>query len=287
VSQLVALTGATGAIGGRVARHLTAAGLPLRLVVRDPARAPDIPGAHVVAASYDDPGSLRAAFSGAGSALFVSGRETEGRLAEHLNVVAALAETEVGHVVYTSFLGAAADCTFTLGRDHFKTEQAIVAAGIAHTFLRDSLYLDFLPFFASDGEIRAPAGDGGFAPVARDDVARVAASVLADPASHRDRTYDLTGLDRVTMAEAAAVLSRVAGRPVPYVAETVDDAYASRAKYGAPDWEVAGWVSSYVAIANGELDVVSDAVERVTGSTPTGIEEWLIHHPQAWSHLKP
>ena len=47
-------------------------------------------------------------------------------------------------IVYLSFLGAAADCTFTFGRDHWHTEQHIIGTGVRHTFLRDSLYADFL-----------------------------------------------------------------------------------------------------------------------------------------------
>ena len=35
--------------------------------------------------------------------------------------------------------------------------------------------------------------------------------------------------------------------------ETVEQAYASRAHYGAPQFEVDGWVSSYLAIARGEM----------------------------------
>ncbi len=94
------------------------------------------------------------------------------------------------HVVYTSFAGAAADATFTLGRDHFDTEQAIREAGLTHTFLRDNFYLDVLPWFADEeGVIRGPAGEGRVAAVARADVADVAAAVLRDPAAHADAAY--------------------------------------------------------------------------------------------------
>ena len=93
----------------------------------------------------------------------------------------AAAEAGVRHVVYTSFHGAAADSTFTLGRDHFNTEEHIRAPAIGSTCLRDNFYLDFLPEMAGeDGVIRGPAGDGLVAAVSRDDVAACAAAVLAD-----------------------------------------------------------------------------------------------------------
>ncbi|OWY62894.1 NAD(P)-dependent oxidoreductase, partial [cyanobacterium TDX16] len=188
--------------------------------------------------------------------------------------------------VYTSFQGAAADCTFTLGRHHFLTEQAILEAGIPHTFLRDSLYQDVLPYFpGADGVIRAPAGTGRLAAVARDDVAEVAAISLLDPAAHHDQAYVMTGPEALTMDEVATILSRHAPLPIRYEAETVEEAYASRAHFGAPDFEVEGWVTSYTAIAEGEMAPLSDDVERLTGHPPLSLEAFLQQEPPTWPQL--
>jgi uncharacterized protein YbjT (DUF2867 family) len=144
------------------------------------------------------------------------------------------------------------------------------------TFLRDNLYADFAPALISDdGAIRGPAGDGRASMVAQEDVAAVAAQVLADPAAHRDAVYDLTGPDEWSMAEVAGLLSEVLDRPVRYEQETVEEAYASRAHYGAPDWEVDAWVSTYTAIAAGELGGVSDDVRAVTGRPALALPEVL------------
>ena len=56
----------------------------------------------------------------------------------------------------------------------------------------------------------------------------------------------------------------------------MEEAYASRAHYGAPGWEVDAWVSTYTAIALGELDVVSDSVQSLTGRPPLSLTE-LLH----------
>ncbi len=128
---------------------------------------------------------------------------------------------------------------------------------------------------AQDGVIRGPAGDGRAAVVARDDVAAVAAVVLGDPDAHAGATYDLTGPEALTLAEGAALVTEVTGRPTRYVNETIDEAYASRASYGAPDWEVDAWVSTYTAIAAGEVAAVSDAIPRLTGRPATSLRELL------------
>ena len=269
---LIATTGVTGGLGGRVARRLADRGARLRLVARDPGRAPELAGAEVVTGSYDDPEGLRRAFQGAQTLFMVSATEDPDRLEQHANVVSAAADAGVERVIYTSIFGAGLACTHTLGRDHWHTEQRIKASGLRHTFLRDNLYIDFLPLLSgSDGVIRGAAADGRVAAVARDDIADVAVAVLLDEhGGHDGRTYDLTGPEALTMAEIAEELSRATGRTITYHAETLEEAYASRAHYGAPDWMVEGWVTTYTAIANGEVAAVSGDVAAVAGA-PTDV----------------
>lgn len=270
----IAVTGATGALGGRVAARLAEAGVPLRLVVRDPSRAPRLGEARVAVATYAHGEAMRRALTGVGTLFLVSAEEAVDRLDHHRSAVAAAADAGVERVVYTSFLGAAPDATFTLARDHFHTERALRDAGLATVVLRNSLYMDVLPYFGADGVIRGPAGQGRFAPVARDDIADVAVAALVDP-GHDGAVYDVTGPEALTMGDVAQVLSEVTGRSVRYEAETTEQAYASREPLGAPEWAVTAWVTSYAAIAAGEMDVVSDAVERVAGHPPMSLREYL------------
>jgi NAD(P)H dehydrogenase (quinone) len=280
---VIAVTGVTGGLGGRVARRLAERGARQRLVARDPERAPALAGAETAIGSYDDRDGLRRAFEGAQALFMVSASEDPDRLRLHTNVVEAAADAGVERVVYTSFFGAAADCTFTFGRDHWHTEELIRGSGLRHTFLRDNLYIDFLPLLAgADGVIRGPAGDGRVAAVTRDDIADVAVAVLGDGgAAHDGRSYDMTGPEAFTLAEAAEALSRVTGRVITYHPETLEEAYASRAHYGAPAWEVAGWVTTYAAIANGELEAVSGDVAAVAGHPPMRLAEFLRRNPDS------
>jgi NAD(P)H dehydrogenase (quinone) len=283
---LIAVTGATGELGGRVARRLAERGVPLRLVVRDPERAPAVDGAEVaVSAGYHDADAMAEAVRGCDTVFLVSGRESPNRLDEHKSAVDAIASSGAERIVYTSFANASPDTAFILGRQHHYTEEHIRASGLEYTFLRDNLYLDFVPFFATpEGVIAAPAGDGAAAFVARDDVADVAAVVLTE-AGHHGQAYTLTGARAYTLTDAAEITSRTIGRRVVYEPETIDEAYASRAHYGAPDWEVEGWVTSYVAVARSELDTVTDVVPRLTGHPAMQLEELLERYPQTWAHI--
>ncbi len=272
----IAVTGATGHLGGRVARRLADAGRPQLLLVRDPARAPQLPGAAVAKAGFADRDAVRHALDGVPAVLMVSASESTDRVDQHRAFVDAAALAGVAHLVYVSFAGAAPDATFTLARDHWATEQHIRASGMRFTFLRDNLYADFLPAMVGEDDVlRGPAGDGRVAAVAQDDIADAATAVLTDPDAHVGRTYDLTGPEALTFHEIAAVLSEATGRTITYHPETVEEAYRSRARYGAPDWQVDAWVSTYTAIANGELAHVDDAVPALTGHPATSLAELL------------
>lgn len=271
---MIGVTGATGRLGGRVARLLADAGVEQRLIVRTPERAPDLPRATVVQASYDR--AAESALEGVDVLLMVSASETPDRLTQHRDFVDAAAAAGVGHLVYISFAGASPTAMFTLARDHFHTERHIEASGIAHTFLRDCLYADFVPELAGpDGVIWGPAGEGRVAFVGQDDIAEAASAVLQDPAPHVGRTYTLTGPEALTLTEAARILSEVSGRSVSFQDETIEEAYASRAAYGAERWQLDAWVSTYTAMAAGEFAEVTDDIHRLTGHAPRTLADVL------------
>jgi uncharacterized protein YbjT (DUF2867 family) len=163
----IAVTGATGGLGGRVARRLAARGVAQRLIVRDAARAAKLANAEVATAAYLDRPAMASALHGIHTVFFVSAFEAADRLRHHKAAVDAFVEAGVRRVVYTSFLGTAPDATFTFARHHCQTEDYLEAAGLSFVALRNSLYADLMPHLVTDGVVRGPAGEGRFAPVGR------------------------------------------------------------------------------------------------------------------------
>ncbi|MFV9456908.1 SDR family oxidoreductase [Rhodococcus sp. NM-2] len=275
----IAVTGATGSIGGKVLKRL-GGGAGVRLIGRNAQRleplAEHFDSAFAVATYADGP-AMTAALDGVRLLFLVSGHESATRREEHRIAVDAARAAGVERIVYLSFLGAAPECTFTFGRDHYFTEQHIRETGLKYTFLQDSWYQSMIPLMADDqGVIRGPAGDGRVSAVAPDDVADAVTAVLTTGnGDHDGVTYRLTGPEASTLAEAAETITRVTGRSVRFENETLDEAYASRAHFGAPDFEVAGWVTSYAAIAAGELAVVTGDVETLTGRPPQTFADYL------------
>lgn len=279
----IAVTGATGGLGGRVARELSARGLEQRLIVRDPARAPQLPGAEVAAASYQDSEAMARALDGASTLFLVSGHEDPDRISLHRKAIEGARLAGVQRIVYTSFMGAAPHATFPYARDHRATEQAVRDAGISLTSMRSSLYADVAPrFVGDDGVIRAPAGHGRVAWVARADVARLAAVLLTEP-GHEGQIYDVSGPHAIDLHETARILTKATRRAITYHAETLIEARESRA--GHPDWLVDGWIGSYLMLDTGEGSVTSHTIEHLTGQRPMTLSELLAAEPSSFAHL--
>ena len=271
----IAVTGATGHLGRRVAEDLLAQGVRPRVVVRDPQRVENADRLDVrVAPAYGAFDAMRDALTGSDSLLLIPAAESPDRMEQQRTAVRAAVAAGVRRIVYVSIVNAARDATFTLARDHWDTEEAIRAAVTSWTFLRMNFYLDFIASMVqADGVLRGPAGNGRFAAVLRDDVADASAAVLTGD-GHDAQTYDLTGPVAFTFAEAADIMTRITGRSVRFHDETDGEAFASRAGSGA-DWEIRGWVTSYQAIRNGDFAAVSQAVERLMGRPPTSLESFL------------
>lgn len=273
---MITVTGSTGLLGRRVAQRLSDLGVEQRLLVRDPARAPRLPGSHLATADYGDGAAVRTALADIDTVFMVSAAETPERVRQHLTLIDAAVEAGVQRIVYLSFVGASPTATFTLARDHWATEEQLRSVGVAYTILRDNLYADFTPHLIGlDGNIRGPADDGRVAVVAQADIADVAVAVLTSGDAYDGRILNLTGPAALTMDEIAHILSDHLGRAVGYIPETIDDAYASRAVYGAPPWQVEAWVSTYTAIAAGELAEVSEDIPTVTGHPASSLARVL------------
>ncbi len=314
---MIAVTGAAGKLGGRVAARLAKLGIRQRLIVRDPARAPNLPGAEVAcASSYGDPSAMGRALAGVDTLLLVSARDKFGillmsalkketpppydRLQQHLTAIDSAAAVGVKRIVYLSVINPVADATFILARDHYYTEEHIRAIGMPFTFLRMSLYTDNVPLAVSaDGVIRVPAGEGRAAWVTRDDIADVVVAVLTQE-GHEGQAYDITGPEALTLAETAERLSVATGRQITYRMQTPHEARTLRTTSrldrfeaerravtgsGLSDYEVEVMVTHFLQIAAGELANVNDTVPRLTGHTAQSLAEFLQLHPESYQHL--
>lgn len=263
---MIGITGVTGKLGSYVADLVDKKGIDTIHLARSPERAKFYSSAEIRRMSYANTLEVVEALKGIDTLLMVSARENPERVGEHKEFLDAAKLAGVEHIVYTSFYGADEKATFTLSRDHAQTEAYIKELGFTYTFLRDNFYLDFLIDIAlENGEIRGPAGSGKVSAVARKDTSSVAAEILLHAKKWENQTLNLTGPEELSMEEIVALLSKETGNAITYVDESVEEAYESRKKWPAQNWEYDAWVSTYTAIKAGEQAGVSTDVEKVLG----------------------
>jgi NAD(P)H dehydrogenase (quinone) len=282
--SVLLVTGASGHLGRRVVELLLErqAG-PVVAATRTPDKLADFSqrGVTVRPADFDAPDTLATAFAGVDRLLVISTDALDKpgrRLKQHLAAVKAAEEAGVTHVVYTSLTNPGPDSPILLAPDHRGTEEALGASTMGWTMLRNNLYADLLPGSLARavqmGQLFSAAGEGKAGYVTREDCARAAAAALASDFSGR-RTLDITGPESLSQADLAEIASTITGRQVSYVPLPRDVLIENMTKGGLPG-PVAELIASFdTGIAQGKLDVVSKAVEDLTGRKPTRIADFL------------
>ena len=214
---MIVVSAATGEFGRLVVDQLLnrVPASDVAVAVRDVPKAADLAdrGVQVRYGDYDEPDSLRDSFNGADRLLFISAPSSDSgeRMRQHHNVVDAALTSGVGHLVYTSGLGADVGNEGGLA-DHHATERAIRNSGLPYTIVRHPIYSEWfinpgLRESIEAGELTSSSGGRGMNTALRADLAEAAAVVLTGQ-NQLGGSYDFTGR-RWTFDELAQVLSDI------------------------------------------------------------------------------
>jgi NAD(P)H dehydrogenase (quinone) len=292
MSGSILVTGASGHLGRRVVELLLERGRGARIVAatRKPDGVADLAtkGAELRRADFDDEASLTAAFQGIERVLLISTDaldEPGKRARQHARAVRAVAAAGVKHVVYTSIINPVGS-KIMISKDHADTEAELAKSGVAFTVLRNNVYSDYQFMglqraFASGKLVDARAsGKVGF--VTREDCARIAAAVIAEPPS-RNQVLDVTGAEALSSADLAAFASEISGRQIEHQPIPLAALIDGMVQHGLPRPLAEVYGSFDAGIADGELDVASDNVARFTGKAPQSMKDFLRANIAAWS----
>lgn len=290
MSDTLLITGAAGHFGQRVIHHLLhTLGLPASRLIATTRRPETLAalaaqGVTVRAADFDQPASLAAAFQGAQRLLLISTDALDRpghRLAQHQAALQAAAAAGVQHVVYTS-MPLPEDSPLLIAPDHAGTEQALAASTLpGWTVLRNHWYFEnlfmSLPSALASGHWYSAAGDGRIAHIARDDLARAAATVLAGTSSGRS-TYTLSGAQAFSTAEIAQAVSASLGKPLQVVPVPLEGLVQGMVGAGLPEPLARVFASFDTNTAAGRVAEVTGDYQRLTGVAPRAFADWLAEH---------
>jgi NAD(P)H dehydrogenase (quinone) len=303
----IIVTGATGAFGLAAAKLLLEK-IPaseLILTTRKPEQLAKFAalGVSVRKADFDYPDTLGPAFAGGTKMLLISTARVGTRVSQHENAIKAAVKAGVGHIVYTSVMGAAEDSNPAIVKlDHRATEKIIEASGAKWTFLRDSQYSEavamaVVPPALAMGFLPSNAHDTPIAFVSRDDCVASAVGALTSP-GHENKAYDITGPELLNFPKAVAMAAEMAATPIDFRRVNDAEMFAYFDSLGIPrhasDDATAGpipWCSEDMvtfgqSIREGYFNVLSDNVEMLTGHKPRPLRDVLKQYQHTWPTAK-
>jgi NAD(P)H dehydrogenase (quinone) len=289
----ILVTGAAGQLGG-VGRTVTGllldCGLPVRaLVRREDERAANLraAGAEVVVGDLLEPADVYRVVNGCRRVYF--GMSVSAGYLEATVIMAAVArEIGVDALVNMSQMTVSQmtiqnTTPSPQQRQHWLGEQTLAWSGLPVVTIRPTIFLESLLLLAGASvrersRIELPFGSGRTSPVAAVNVASVVAAVLADPAPHIGRIYELTGPRSQDMHGVAQDFSTALNREVTYSDTPSDHLERELKRLGMPEH-----VARHV-LTMGELhranryDREADGVQRVTGQPPMSVREFVSLH---------
>ena len=275
---MILITGATGTVGGEVVKRLSAEGVQVRAVTRDPrkAEANQLPNVHFAQGDFEDADSMRRACSDVDRAFLLT-NSTERTENQQIAFTRVAKQSGVRHIVKLSQLHADTNSPGRFLRYHAAVEAAVQASGLTFTFLRPNLYmqglLNFRQSIRDKSAFFAAAGDARISAVDVRDLADVAVAALTT-SQHYNKIYALTGLDALTFAEMAHQLSRAIGRTITFVDVPPESMREALADLGFPAWQADGLLEEFAMYRRGEAAGVEPGVREALGHPPRSFDEF-------------
>jgi uncharacterized protein YbjT (DUF2867 family) len=261
----ILITGATGTVSSAVLRSLAGTEHPpVRVLVRDPAKAPDLPGLEIAQGDLDQPGTLGEAFAGVRTLWLLTAMGPDAPHAAS-NALWAARRAGVSHVVRLSAIGAGHDAPTRNGRLHALSEAELRSGDFDWTIIRPHFFMQNMYGSLVGETLYGGLGDGRLAMIDAADVGAFGARVLADPAAHASRTYTITGPGSVTLHDLADAAAAVSGASVKYQPLTFAQFEQVMLDAGLRSWDAAVNTEYARAYAGGWGDYTTDDFSRVMG----------------------
>lgn len=276
---MIAITGATGLLGGHVIENLLQT-VPANQIVafaRDVKKGASLSqkGVLVRQADYNDKASLITALQDVDKLLLISSSEVGKRTIQHRNVIEAAKSADVQFIAYTSILHADRS-PLSLHVEHVETEKMLADSGISYTLLRNGWYtenyLASVPAALEHGVFLGAAGDGKIASATRVDYALAAARVISEE-GHIGKVYELAGDEAWTLEQLAKELTKQSGKQVIYNNLSQADFATALKTAGLPDKLSNMLADSDIGASKGGLFDDSHTLSKLIGRRTTTLAE--------------
>ena len=288
---MYAVVGATGNTGHAVVKELKGLGENPVCVVRNADKAKEVLGADTktALAELDDRAGLEKALAGSKRVFIVTGHNPKSA-AQQINVIDAAKAVRAEYIVKVSGGRAVTgpNVESVNGRAHHEIEEHLKTCGLQWCILSPGLFMQNIVGQAAniknDGKIVQPwPKDLPVALIDVRDTGALGARVLRDPGKHAGKVYSFTGAS-TTYGDFANVISEVLGKPITYVALTLEQAEQGMKTRGMPDWLVTHLLAISRAGANGAFSKENtQPILDIVGRAPITTRQFAQDYKGAFS----
>jgi len=287
----VLVVGATGLVGSEICRQLTAAGRPVRALVRttsDQAKVDNLKslGVETVQGNLCDPASLQAACRGVDAVISTASSMpfayqpgvNDVQCVDHdglANLIGAAQAARVSHFIYTSFSGRIElDCPLRNAKR--AVERRLKESGLVYTILRPSYFAEVwlspaVGFdFANAKATIYGSGQNPISWISVQDVARFAVASLDNPAA-RNATIEMGGPQALSPLQVVSIFEQVGRRK--YEVQHVPEEALQAQQAGATDPMQQSFAALTRAYAQGD-PIEMQAKFKTFAVQPTTVEEY-------------
>jgi uncharacterized protein YbjT (DUF2867 family) len=276
----ILVTGATGTVGGHVARQLSGRGHQVVAFVRDTTKVGLPAEIELVQGDLTDASAVREALQGVDRAFLNMADDNGATFAK------VAAETGLAHAVllssFTAVTALPSGPANIITARHQAGERALTEAGVPATFLRAAGFdYNILTWVAgaADGVVRAPNADVKLPVVDPADIAAAAVAVLttADP---QPGAGSITGPEALSVRDQVAVLNAVLGRSYTVLEISEQEAGKTAFPEGTPDF-----VTTSVLETMGPAAALAPStdVQTLTGRPPRPFGAWVSDNVKAFA----
>ncbi len=280
--------GGTGTVGGQVVSQLTAAGVNVRALVRNPAAARFPDSVDVCCGDLTVPQTLDPAFAGI-DAVFLVWTAPPSAIAPALQRITRLAPRIV-------FLSAPIKTAHPLFQQPNplrvmveQIEKLIETSGVSWTFLRPGMFAAnalswWVPQIRAGNVVRWPHLAVPTAPIDERDIAAVAVRALCED-GHSGAEYVLTGPESLSQFEQISTIARVTGRSLRI--EEISPEEAQRELISSMPLPAVNMLLQAWSAAAGHPAHVTSTFNKIIGAAPRSFRDWATDHSEAFRPNRP
>lgn len=280
----ILVTGATGHLGTAVVNQLLKNTNADNIVAlaRDESKAKSWKekGVEVRLGTFDDTASLDKALQGIEKVFLVSTADPN-RFQQHKNVVDAAKRAGVKFIAYTGapLKDLNSIVAKPLFESHFQTENYIKASGLTYAFLRNSIYVDMVPFYVGekvfDTGIYLPTGNAKLPFALRREMGEATANLLLQSEQHQNKAYDITNTELYSFEDVANALSDLSGKTVTYTNADIDEFTKMLQARNESEQTIFMFTALLTDFKNNQFATVTNDLERLLGRKPATLKEAL------------